>query len=207
MGRLKILFHVQRNNIGRAVNDLQRVRDIDGLDALLQRTLAREANPPTAPILTQGAATAARNSTGTAVGGTRLPRILDGEGWLLQTEGNAGLIPRQIVDRLRNRSYGSFSEMQADFWREVARDDVLSSGFNRRNRILMSRGEAPFAPSALQYGGASGGRYTLHHIRPIEHGGGVYDMDNLLIVSPRLHAGAIHAPTRRLPRFRQMPLE
>ncbi|WP_407668642.1 hypothetical protein [Paraburkholderia xenovorans] len=28
----------------------------------------------------------------------------------------------------------------------------------------------------------------MHHIEPIQHGGRVYDTDNLLIVTPRYHA-------------------
>jgi hypothetical protein len=205
IGRLKVYFHVNRNSIETAISNLERVRDLDGLDNLLTRSLAREANPATPPLLTEGAATALRNSPGAATGGTRLPRISQGEEWLRQTGGNSGLMPRQVAERLHGRTYENFSEMQSDFWREVANDPALSSGFNQRNLELMRGGQAPFAPEALQYGGASGGRYTLHHIRPIEHGGGVYDMDNLLVVSPRLHSGSIHAPTRRLPRYRQIP--
>ncbi|EPH2777972.1 TPA: HNH endonuclease [Klebsiella pneumoniae] len=30
-------------------------------------------------------------------------------------------------------------------------------------------------------------KYEIHHIKPIEEGGGVYDIDNLRIVTPKLH--------------------
>ncbi|WP_439332259.1 HNH endonuclease signature motif containing protein [Pantoea cypripedii] len=29
--------------------------------------------------------------------------------------------------------------------------------------------------------------YVLHHRTPIQHGGGVYDVDNILIVTPKYH--------------------
>ncbi|MFE9444815.1 HNH endonuclease signature motif containing protein [Streptomyces sp. NPDC006602] len=42
----------------------------------------------------------------------------------------------------------------------------------------------PFAPLAQHQGQ---GRYVLHHINPIQHGGGVYDLDNLVVVTPQYH--------------------
>lgn len=49
----------------------------------------------------------------------------------------------------------------------------------------MAAGNSPFALTAQQLGGQS--RYVLHHITPIQHGGAVYDMSNLLVVTPRYH--------------------
>ena len=31
------------------------------------------------------------------------------------------------------------------------------------------------------------GSYVIHHIQPISKGGGVYDMGNLVVVTPRYH--------------------
>lgn len=41
----------------------------------------------------------------------------------------------------------------------------------------------------------------LHHKTPIQHGGGVYDIDNIVIVSPRYHLDVLdrsrHMGTKR----------
>ena len=39
--------------------------------------------------------------------------------------------------------------------------------------------------------------YHLHHVKPIAEGGAVYDLDNIRVVTPRLHYGEIHATQRR----------
>jgi hypothetical protein len=44
---------------------------------------------------------------------------------------------------------------------------------------------APIAHSSQQVGGNVS--YVLHHVLPIQHGGGVYDMSNLIVVTPRFH--------------------
>ncbi len=31
-------------------------------------------------------------------------------------------------------------------------------------------------------------KYILHHKTPISQGGGVYDLDNLIVVTPRYHS-------------------
>jgi hypothetical protein len=201
--RMRIYLHVRKNSIEAAIVDLERVADENGLRALLDRTLTETANPPTAPILTSGAATTARNASGAAAGGEFLP--ISGRTWLQETGGSAGLIPGQVAARLRTRTFASFDEFQEAFWREVAADAELSAGFTQANRTLMAQGQAPFAQAAEQYGGTAGGRFILHHIVPIEHGGGVYDMSNLLVTSPRLHAGVIHSPTVPMAPFRQLP--
>ena len=54
------------------------------------------------------------------------------------------------------------------------------------NVTRMLSGRAPFVLSDQSLPGAY--NYVLHHAYPIWAGGGVYDMDNILIVTPRLHA-------------------
>lgn len=49
----------------------------------------------------------------------------------------------------------------------------------------MKKGFAPIAHSSQQYKGLKS--YVLHHSTPIHAGGGVYDMSNISIVTPRMH--------------------
>lgn len=49
----------------------------------------------------------------------------------------------------------------------------------------MRSGKAPIA-SKTQWDGKNKS-YVLHHKTPIQHGGGVYDMNNIIIVTPRYH--------------------
>ncbi len=58
----------------------------------------------------------------------------------------------------------------------------------------MANGYAPLVVASQRYGG--GRTYVLHHRIPIQHGGGVYDLGNLLVATPRYHrevlAGSYH---------------
>lgn len=116
------------------------------------------------------------------------------------------MVPGQIAARLRGRAFSNFSEFQQAFWREVAADPQLVAGFGPKNRAVMAAGGAPFVVQEERWGRSAGGRFILHHILPIEHGGGVYDMSNLLVTSPRLHFGTIHRPTVPGAGFRQLPI-
>jgi hypothetical protein len=49
----------------------------------------------------------------------------------------------------------------------------------------MLEGNAPIAPKAEHYGKLKS--YILHHKQLIEKGGEVYNLDNLIITSPRMH--------------------
>jgi len=205
MERLRIYLHVRKDSIESAISNLERVADSAGMTALFERSLTELANPATAPILSNGAATAARTSAGQAAGGEFLPTA--GADWLRNTGGSSGMIPGQVAARLRGRQFASFDEFQEAFWREVSNDPVLMSGFDPvRNQPRLLAGNAPFVAQTERWSGAGRGRFVLHHIIPIEHGGGVYDMSNLLVTSPRLHWGIIHSPTAPMAPFRQLPL-
>ena len=49
----------------------------------------------------------------------------------------------------------------------------------------MSKGLAPKTPASQEYKSISS--YVLHNKNPIHNGGDVYNLDNLLISSPRMH--------------------
>ncbi|WP_169437610.1 DUF6531 domain-containing protein [Longispora albida] len=130
-----------------------------------------------------------RNSPGIATGkGSKI-----GNTWLRGTEGNAGRFPSQIADQLRGQRFSTFDDFRKAFWVAVGNDAGLSSGFSPGNIGRMKNGHAPIAHTSQWNGGKS---YVLHHVQPIQRGGGVYDMDNLVIVTPLYHSqildGAYH---------------
>jgi hypothetical protein len=67
----------------------------------------------------------------------------------------------------------------------VADHPELSKEFGKSNITRMKGGNAPIAHTS-QWDGKVGS-YALHHKTPIYAGGGVFDMDNIMIVTPRFH--------------------
>lgn len=58
--------------------------------------------------------------------------------------------------------------------------------FSKNNISNISKGNAPIAIEE-QWLGSRFSSYELHHKKPIWDGGDVYNLDNLVIVSPRYH--------------------
>jgi hypothetical protein len=121
----------------------------------------------------------------------RLPGTATGNGksiigqWLRGTERNAGLFPKSVADKLKGKQFKNFDEFREAFWKEVANEPSLASQFEPQQVSRMKEGGAPFVRSSQQLGGQR--NYVLHHKTPINQGGGVYDMDNLYIVTPKYH--------------------
>jgi hypothetical protein len=105
--------------------------------------------------------------------------------WLRGSHGNAGGVPGQVADRLRGKTFNNFDDFRSAFWKATGDDPVLSKGWSKDNVARMRAGKAPFA-RPTQAAGASR-TYQLHHKTPINQGGGVYDLDNIQVVTPRLH--------------------
>ena len=124
-----------------------------------------------------------RRSAGTAISGGNL-RNVTGQ-WLRGSNGVAGRIPGQIAEALNGRTFNSFDEFRSELWRSVANDPALANQFSTSNQRLMANGNAPIAPTSQQINGQR--TYQLHHTQPINQGGGVYDIDNLVVVTPRYH--------------------
>ena len=121
-----------------------------------------------------------RNSAGVVTGGENLSnakRMMHG------SQGNAGVIPKEIADKMRGRRYSSFDAFREDFWKMVA-DSSYANEFSTSNIGRMRNGYAPRAIKEQRYGGLNS--YILHHKTPI-HDGGVFDLDNIAIVTPRMH--------------------
>ncbi|MEL7935840.1 MULTISPECIES: S-type pyocin domain-containing protein [Pseudomonas] len=100
-------------------------------------------------------------------------------------EGLGTPIPTRIADKLRGRSFNSFDSFRKALWESVSRDTSLMSQLNPKNQSLVRNGKAPYAPMAEHNG--ENRRYELHHIEQIQHGGAVYDIDNISITTPKRH--------------------
>lgn len=181
--KLQIFFHTAGDNLDWAFRVINKVRSVDDLNRQLIQAFRRRAMAPPGAIKVNS--DLARVTRGVVSGGTRLPHVTSGREWLRQTEGGVGLIPGQIAAKLRSRTFDTFEDLRRAFWQAVAEDDVLKHDFAPGNLGKMGQGGAP-SPRPDQH---HGGRHTfeLHHITPIEHGGSVYDLDNLVVVSPRTH--------------------
>ncbi|MBH8609464.1 colicin [Thermoactinomyces sp. CICC 10521] len=99
-------------------------------------------------------------------------------------QGNIGIIPKEVADKLRGKRFKSFDYFREAFWKSVA-NSKYASEFSANNVARMRKGNAPIAISEQWYGDHKS--YILHHRTPIQHGGDVYNSDNSFIFSPRMH--------------------
>lgn len=129
---------------------------------------------------------------GRASGCLNLPEI-NGK-WFKGSHGNFRNIPKQVAEKLNGQIFQIFDNFRGAFWMEVAADSRLASQFSLGNIRRMEKGMAPIAHVSQHLGKQS--PYVLHHRQPIQHGGVVYDMSNIVVVTPRLHKeildGAYH---------------
>ena len=105
--------------------------------------------------------------------------------WLQGSEGNLGLFPKEIAESLNGKTFNNFDDFRKAFWKEVANNPELSKQFRTSNIANMRKGNAPSVMESQQLKKQT--TYILHHKTPIQHGGGVYDVDNLIITTPRYH--------------------
>ena len=130
----------------------------------------------------------------------KLPGVVTGHGvplspgtrWLdmsVSNNGNGAPIPAHIADKLRGREFKTFDEFREALWLEVSQEPELIAQFSEINQLRISQGFTPFAPDEGHYIGPKETlkKFQIHHFIAIEYGGGVYDIDNLRIVTPRLH--------------------
>jgi len=97
----------------------------------------------------------------------------------------SGAVPEQVAARLRGREFGSAAAFRKAFWKTVADIPELAAGFRSINIERMRAGNAPFAVARQQVGGQR--TFQIHHPEQIRYGGAVYDMSNMLVVTPRIH--------------------
>jgi len=133
----------------------------------------------------------ARHSTGAVTGqGQDVSGI-----WLAGAGAGLGSpIPTRIADQLRGQTFKHFDDFRAALWTAIGNDPELLSQFNATNQGWLAKGNSPFAPKAERNGG--NGRYEIHHIEHIQHGGAIYDIDNLCVATPKRHV-EIHKEGRQ----------
>ncbi|KQV15134.1 hypothetical protein ASC74_05385 [Pseudomonas sp. Root329] len=107
--------------------------------------------------------------------------------------GEGAPIPIQIADKFRGREFSSFKAFRRAFWKAMGDDELLSDQFTKLRQIDMKNRLAPAAPPQDQVGSRK--KYEIHHINPIGAGGEVYDMDNLRVMTPKLHIST-HSNTK-----------
>jgi hypothetical protein len=111
--------------------------------------------------------------------------------WLgAASTGEGAPIPMQIADKFRGREFSSFKAFRRAFWKAMGDDELLSSQFTKLRQMDMKHRLAPAALPQDQVGRRI--KYEIHHINPIGAGGEVYDMDNLRVMTPKLHI-SIHS--------------
>ncbi|NNA01768.1 S-type pyocin domain-containing protein [Pseudomonas lundensis] len=133
----------------------------------------------------------ARHSTGAVTGqGQDISGI-----WLAGAGTGLGSpIPTRIADQLRGQTFKRFDDFRAALWTAIGNDPELLRQFNSTNQGWLAKGNSPFAPKAERNGG--NGRYEIHHIEHIQHGGAIYDIDNLCVATPKRHV-EIHKEDRQ----------
>ncbi|KMK04127.1 hypothetical protein ABW07_21850 [Pluralibacter gergoviae] len=109
-----------------------------------------------------------------------------GEGWLNIAGQELGApIPSQIADKLRGREFANFGSFRRAFWTEVSKDPELSKQFDPGSIATMKNGRAAYVRKTERIGKRV--KMELHHIKPINESGAVYDADNLGVVTPKRH--------------------
>ncbi|ECG8516323.1 colicin [Salmonella enterica subsp. salamae] len=123
-----------------------------------------------------------RNQSGTATGQGQPV----GDKWLEDASKEAGApVPDRIADKLRGKEFRDFDDFRKKFWEEVSKDPELRKQFRKNNQKLIEKGNAPYPVPEEQVGGRE--TFELHHVKPISQDGGVYDMDNLRVTTPKRH--------------------
>lgn len=121
----------------------------------------------------------------------RTPGTVTGQGedvagiWLIGASSGVGVpIPSDVADALRGREFKSFDTFRAALWNAVS-GSTASDQFVKQSVGRMRTGRAPRVRKADRVGGRLS--YELHHIAKVSEGGGVYDVDNLRVNTPRNH--------------------
>ncbi|AMR06297.1 WXG100 family type VII secretion target [Bacillus thuringiensis] len=129
-----------------------------------------------------------RKTPGTVTSSFNLERSLGTQKKLMYNDGAIGIIPQEVREKLVGREFKSFDDFREEFWKTLS-DSSYAKEFSPMNIKLMKQGKAPYSPRAEHYGNHN--KYILHHKQPIDKGGDVYNLDNLIIVSPKMHQNVL----------------
>jgi hypothetical protein len=106
--------------------------------------------------------------------------------WLgTAAQGEGAPVPSQIADQLRGREFKNFKAFREAFWVEVTKDPVLSQQFIAPNRARMSIGKAAKTRKTDAVGKRS--IFEIHHVHEVAKGGDIYNVENMLILTPKRH--------------------
>ncbi|KOY02181.1 S-type pyocin domain-containing protein [Pseudomonas nunensis] len=121
----------------------------------------------------------------------KTPGTVTGQGedvagiWLIGASSGVGVpIPKEVADALRGRDFKSFDKFRSALWEAVS-ESAAADQFIKQNVSRMRTGRAPRVREADSVGGRLS--YELHHLEKVSEGGGVYDVDNLRVNTPRNH--------------------
>ncbi|WP_433898692.1 S-type pyocin domain-containing protein [Pseudomonas sp. PSE1(2024)] len=103
------------------------------------------------------------------------------------SQGEGAPVPAQIADQLRGREFKNFRAFREAFWKAVAGDPELAAQFDRSALASMKDGQSPFVKESEQVGKRV--KIELHHRKYISEGGGVYEVDNIVAMTPKRHIG------------------
>ncbi|MBD9588065.1 S-type pyocin domain-containing protein [Pseudomonas sp. PDM03] len=99
--------------------------------------------------------------------------------------GDGAPVPWEIAEQLRWKEFRNFHGFRRAFWKAVAADPELRTQFEPFDLNLMKRGKAPVALLPDRNGGRI--KFEIHHIVEVAQGGAVYEMDNLVVMTPVRH--------------------
>jgi hypothetical protein len=125
-----------------------------------------------------------RNQPGVVNESFKFNRSLQAQTKLMYNKGTIGVIPKEIRDQLLGKYFNSFDDFRKEYWKSIA-NSSFAKEFNNRNVSRMLEGSAPIAPKVEHYGKHKS--YILHHKQPIDKGVEVYNLDNIIVTSPRMH--------------------
>ncbi|WP_122265493.1 S-type pyocin domain-containing protein [Pseudomonas syringae] len=124
-----------------------------------------------------------------------IPGVASGHGeavtatWLRgPTASQPAPIPSSVAEKLSGRPFASFAKLREAIWLEVSKDPELSRHLGELSRIEVSDKRAPLVRAADRVGKRV--KYEIHHKHWISEGGAVYDLDNLVIMTPKDHIQA-----------------
>jgi hypothetical protein len=125
-----------------------------------------------------------RNTPGTATGGANNPEA--GANWFQPNNGFAHF-PREIAEVLRYRVFATFDDFREAVYRAIHANPTLRANFSAVDQAELAAGRAPFAPAGHEVGSRI--KMEIDHMDEIRIMGHqtVYDMEQLLFVSPKNH--------------------
>ncbi|HBP18365.1 MAG TPA: hypothetical protein DEA08_11320 [Planctomycetes bacterium] len=143
-----------------------------------------------------GAADTARNTPGVATGGTNLPTGARFNATLKRH--GVARIPEPVARKLRGRKFKNWQDFRQEFWKAVDEIPGIRDQFSRSSQGRIAKRPA-LAPRVPQHAadarmGRGANSLNLDHTRDIADGGGVYDLGNIRVMTPRRHADKTYGP-------------